>query len=587
MLSLADLKSAVTLHDVAKLLDFKPAALAYILFKQPSTQKYKTFEIPKRNGGTRVIKAPADSLKLVQSRLSVLLQDCLDEINRAKNSKDKLAHGFKRHRSIITNAHQHRKRRYVFNLDLEDFFPSIHFGRVRGFFIKDKNFALEAKVATVLAQIACHDNALPQGSPCSPVISNLIAHLLDIHLVRLASTVRCTYSRYADDLTFSTNKKQFPKEIAQPVEANPHVWIPGIELQRLIKHSGFRVNPSKTRMQYRNSRQDVTGLLVNQKINVRPEYRHSVRAMVHRLFSTGSFELYRTVEKDGKTTLEKRPGTLNELHGRLGFIDGIDLHNRKEPIDPRAPSRLSSKELIYRQFLNYKDFYIAETPVIICEGETDNIYLTHAIRSLAAEFPELATIDAEGKIHLSIRLYKYRRTSTGRVLGIHDGGTSHLSKFIANYKKDTARFHAPGLKSPIIILYDNDSGAGPICKAVMEAARKPIKNTDPYSRVVQNLFVVPTPLLNSAKESKIEDFFDAATKATKLGDKTFNANNTFDNTKHYGKKVFAEKVVEVKAGSINFSGFRPLLTNLTLVIKAYAESVSIGAQQATPEPPED
>ncbi len=268
-------------------------------------------------------------------------------------------------------------------------------------------------------------------------------------------------------------------------------------------------------------------------------------------------------------------------------MDHIYLYNRTHFMDHKTPSHLSSKEIIYRQFLNYKDFYIAEKPVIICEGETDNIYLTHAIRSLALEFPQLATIDAEGKVHLGIRLYKYRRTSTGRVLGIHDGGTSGLSRFIANYKKDTARFRAPGLKNPIIILYDNDSGAGPIRSAVSEAARKALKNTDPYTRVVQNLFVVPTPLLDGAKESKIEDFFDAATKAIKLGDKTFNPENAFDNTKHYGKKVFAERVVEAKAASINFSGFRPLLTNLTVAIRAHAESVvEATAQPVSSELPE-
>jgi RNA-directed DNA polymerase len=95
----------------------------------------------------------------------------VDEINTANNRKDRIAHGFKRKRSIITNARQHSNRRYVFNIDLEDFFPSINFGRVRGFFIRDKGFALNDDVATVIAQIACHEDALPQGSPCSPVVS--------------------------------------------------------------------------------------------------------------------------------------------------------------------------------------------------------------------------------------------------------------------------------------------------------------------------------------------------------------------------------------------------------------------------------
>ena len=178
----------------------------------PRPNKYTTFQIPKRNGGQRTIKAPVDALKLLQRKLSDLLQDCVDEVNIANKRKDRTANGFKRKRSIVTNARQHRHRRWVFNLDLEDFFPSINFGRVRGFLLKNRDFELHEDVATVIAQIACHENSLPQGSPCSPVISNLIAHLLDMRLVKLASEAGCAYSRYADDLTFSTNKKEFSKE---------------------------------------------------------------------------------------------------------------------------------------------------------------------------------------------------------------------------------------------------------------------------------------------------------------------------------------------------------------------------------------
>src|SRR5436853_226900 len=117
MSKLNSLKSTAALSDLAKLLEFRPSALAYILFKRAATAKYKTFEIPKRNGGTRTIKAPMDRLKLLQQKLSILLQDCIDEINQTKNRKDRIAHGFKRKRSIITNARQHRNRRYVFNID--------------------------------------------------------------------------------------------------------------------------------------------------------------------------------------------------------------------------------------------------------------------------------------------------------------------------------------------------------------------------------------------------------------------------------------------------------------------------------------
>ncbi len=171
MSKLVQLKAASSLSDLARLLDYKPKALSYILYKIPPSTKYTTFQIPKRNGGQRTINAPVDRLKVLQRNLSVLLQDCVDEINVSRNRKDRTAHGFKRGHSIITNARRHRHRRWVFNLDLEDFFPSINFGRVRGFLIKNRDFELHERVATAIAQIACHENSLPQGSPCSPVIS--------------------------------------------------------------------------------------------------------------------------------------------------------------------------------------------------------------------------------------------------------------------------------------------------------------------------------------------------------------------------------------------------------------------------------
>lgn len=573
MARLNSLKSTAALSDLAKLLQFKPSGLSYILFKQPPSAKYKTFEIPKRNGGTRTIKAPIDALKLVQQKLSILLQDCVDEINSAKNRKDRIAHGFKRKRSIVTNARQHRNRRYVFNIDLEDFFPSINFGRVRGYFIRDKSFALQTDVATVIAQIACDENALPQGSPCSPVISNLIAHVLDMHLVRLASAVGCTYSRYADDLTFSTNKKVFPAEIAEPSGTESHLWRPGAELQRLITHSGFRINSAKTHMQYRTSRQEVTGLVVNEKINVRREYRHTVRAMVHSLLNKGAFEAHAPIEKSGTVTIEKRQGTANQLHGMLGFIDSIDLYNKKHAGKPKDSARLSSRELVYRQFLIYRNFYTAEAPVIICEGETDNVYLTHAIRSLSADFPDLAGTTADGKIRLKVRLYKYHRSSTGRILGLRDGGSGSLSIFISTYKNETDKFKAPGQTNPVIVLYDNDSGAKNIRNVIKQVCGKTLNGTEPFVRVFRNLYAVPTPLLNGAPESKIEDFFEATLKATIFGGKTFNPENKFDTATHYGKKIFAYSVVRPGAGSINFDGFRPLLTNLATVIKSHAAAV--------------
>ena len=580
MSRLAKLKAATSLSDLAILLGFRPKAVSYILYKLPAAQKYTTFQIPKRSGGQRTIQAPTVRLKNLQRKLSDLLQDCAEEIKVARNLKDRAAHGFKREKSIITNARQHRHRRWVFNIDLEDFFPSINFGRVHGFLLKNRDFALHGPVATVIAQIACHNNSLPQGSPCSPVVSNLVTHLLDMRLVTLASSVGCTYSRYADDLTFSTNKKEFPPEIGKPAgDDGPaaHLWLPGDALQDVITRTGFSINAKKTHFMYRASRQAVTGLVVNEKINVRWEYRHNVRAMVNKLVTTGAFEIYGAVDKAGIIEMEKRPGTRNELHGMLGFIDGIDVYNARYTND-KTSRKFSSKELAYREFLMYTTFYAPLAPVIVCEGDTDNVYLTHAIRSLAAEFSDLAELKtAPAKVVLKVRIYKYPKSSTARLLDLKDGGTGGLGKFLAAYKKETRRFGPGGLAEPVIVVYDNDDGGKAVRNALKETFKVQCSGAEPFVHAYNNVYAVPTPLGPNSAPSKIEDLFDDALKATTIDGKVFNSANVIDKDKEYGKKVFAHKVVTPKATTIDCSRFRPLLTNIAAAIKHHKSTFSTPA----------
>ncbi len=574
MSRLNGLKSATTLHDLASLLGVKPAALSYILFKHGDDTKYTSFEIPKRSGGTRVIQAPIERLKVVQQKLSDLLQDCAEEIKTVTGRKDLVAHGFRREHSIVTNASRHRHRRFIFNIDLEEFFPSIHFGRVQGFFKADRNFRLHETVARLIAQIACHEKKLPQGSPCSPIISNLISHVLDIHLVALAAKAGCTYSRYADDLTFSTSKRIFPSEIATQSKSDPRLWLPGTPLEEIVSHSGFHINGAKTHMQYRTSRQEVTGLVVNEKVNVRCDYRHTVRAMVHRLFKTGTFQTLAVIPQSGcQVTFEQKEGTLNQLHGMLGFIDNIDwLNIKKSRKEGNPKGKETTKDLMYRRFLIYKDFYTTGVPVLICEGKTDNVYLTHAIRSLAPEFSELASIAPDGKKLLNIRIYKYLKPGIGRVLGLKDGGSSSIADFITNYRKDTERFEAPGQKKPVIVVYDNDKGANAI-RGSIKGAGVSVKGTEPFVHVFKNLYAVPTPPVKGKSESAIEDFFPAEVRATRVDGKTFNPAKEIDVDKEYGKSVFAQKVVRDRATSIDFAGFRPLLINLEAVIKTHAAAI--------------
>jgi RNA-directed DNA polymerase len=298
--ALSELRSAKSRYDIATLLGYKPSSLSFILHKIPAEQKYTRFDIKKKGGGARRIDAPTPQLKGLQKRLGGLLYACILEIEEGAARENKLSHAFRKRYSIITNARVHKSRRYVLNLDLKDFFPSLRFGRVRGFFATNKHFRLPAPVAVILAQIACNEKALPQGSPCSPVLSELLTHFLDIRLVKFAAQNKCSYSRYADDLTFSTNRKEFPKALATPIGEN---WAVGDELKSRIENAGFEINDGKTRMQVRNSRQTVTGLTVNQKVNVSHDYYKRARAMTHSFLATGVYK-YNGVDDTSVRRLE-------------------------------------------------------------------------------------------------------------------------------------------------------------------------------------------------------------------------------------------------------------------------------------------
>lgn len=574
MSSLKALQSAASLSDLAALLGYKAKSLSFILYVKSEASKYSSFTIPKKAGGFRQIDAPSDDLKLVQQRLARLIQNCSEEIRFSHGAHDdgpnpdQIAHGFRRHRSIATNAARHRHRRHVLNLDLTDFFPSCNFGRVRGILIKDRNFALHPTVATVIAHIACFKGALAQGSPCSPCISNLIAHILDIHLAQLAGKVGCVYSRYADDLTFSTNHSEVPTTIAFRDENNVNTWSPGAELTRLIIKSGFAINPTKTRMQYRNSRQEVTGLVVNERVNVRSEYRHMVRAMVHRVLNTGTFE-HTIVAKDstGKLIKVSKAGTLAELQGMLGFIDAIDRKYRS-PEDPKAQGKKEKKLSAYAHFLLFKNFYAAGTPVVLCEGKTDNVYLTHAMRRLAPAFPKLALQNPDGTIKLLVRRFKYAGKNTGKTISLF-GGSGDLCKFIATYKSAIATYKAPGLLHPIIILVDNDEGGKAVKTAAEAVSKKKFSGSETFVHLVANLYLVWTPLALGATSSCIEDGFDTVTKGISVDGKNFDPAKDSDTETTYGKVVFAYKVVEAHADKIDFSGFVPLLTRISQVIEQH------------------
>ncbi|RSA46067.1 reverse transcriptase domain-containing protein [Enterococcus faecium] len=204
-----NLKKAKNRKDFAELINVPLHKLTYVLYKVKVENLYTSFQIPKRSGGVRTIHAPHQDLRDIQKKLADLLVKYKNIIQATNNMKLNISHGFEKNKSIITNARIHRNKRFVFNVDLENFFESFHFGRVKGFFEKNEHFMLPSEIAVIIAQICCYNRKLPQGAPTSPVITNLICNILDIRILKLAKKYKLDYSRYADDLSFSTNDKNF------------------------------------------------------------------------------------------------------------------------------------------------------------------------------------------------------------------------------------------------------------------------------------------------------------------------------------------------------------------------------------------
>lgn len=557
--SLQKLKTATSLKGIAKILDVEPSVLSYILYKLPSAQKYKTFDIPKKNGGLRTINAPTARLKSLQKNVAELLYACAEEIDKEKELKS-LSHAFRHSQSILTNAYPHKNRRYVLNLDLENFFPTFNFGRVRGFFQKNNDFLLPDAAATILAQIACHDNELPQGSPCSPIISDIIAHVLDVRLVKLAKANRCTYTRYADDITFSTSQKEFPSTIAHRSDEPGSEWHLGQELIQSISRANFKINNAKTRMQCRESRQLVTGLTVNEKVNIRANYYMKARAMCDSLFKTGKyFAPGKNTEIEITTSTKRLEGILSHIH----YIkNAADRRTDVEKADVPTAARI-----LYKNFLFYKYFVQLPRPLIVCEGKTDAVYIKAAVQSLRELYPQL-TQKTEGALAHKLAFFNYSNLAH-KLLDI-GGGTGGQVALIRDYENTINIFNHAPLRHPVIILIDNDSGSNPVFGIVKSKFKinPSITSNAPFYHLCHNLYLVKTTEKPPNGESMIESLFEQSVLAANVDGKTFNLTNNNSATNEVGKTAFAE-FVRANASKIKFDGFSDLLSRIVAVLEHY------------------
>ena len=276
-------------------------------------RRYKDFEIPKKSGGVRTISSPGTrSYKYLLHYVSQILQSVYEPSSHAM--------GFISGKSVVANAKVHMGMNYVFNIDLKDFFPSIERARIAAR-LQVCPFYFTKEVALTIAglctmQVLKGENeegkkeycyVLPQGSPASPVITNLMCDKLDFLLSKLAKQFGLRYTRYADDITFSSLH---------------NVYQPGSDfrkgLESIITGQKFTINPAKTRLNKRGTRQEVTGLIVSDdKVNVTRKYIRDLRGLLF------------IWEKYGYGAAESRLHRLN------------DYHRRRNPMVYRRGSSLS------------------------------------------------------------------------------------------------------------------------------------------------------------------------------------------------------------------------------------------------------
>jgi RNA-directed DNA polymerase len=297
MLAARGLPAIETLKQLAELMKLDPGELLWLSYERAATtvDHYIRFEIPKRSGGRRLISSPKPKMRHAQSWI---LENVLSLLTPSK-----YATAFRPATSIVDNATPHLNAPIVVKLDLKDFFPSTTFPRVRGYF---EYLGFNAGLATVLALIctdaprvkvildgkvnfvAMGERGLPQGACTSPALANLIASPLDVRLAGLCDALEphWKYTRYADDLTFSSSEEN--ADVGRLLKA----------VNVIVVDEGFKVNSKKTAVMRAPGRQVVTGLLVGDTIRLSRQDLRKLRAFFHRCDKEGLSAVSGAIGKD-------------------------------------------------------------------------------------------------------------------------------------------------------------------------------------------------------------------------------------------------------------------------------------------------
>lgn len=545
--------------EVAKLINIELRAITYVLYKKGIEESYKSFEIPKKAGGTRVIDSPNKQLKRIQTQLGKKVYDIHKNYIDQKRIASNISHGFETGKSIITNARIHKNKKYLLNIDIANFFSSINFGRVQGYFNKSQEFMFSKEVSTIISQLVCYEKKLPQGAPTSPIISNLIFNIVDLRILSLAKKYKLSYTRYADDMSFSTNNKAFRTDHIEFIQ----------ELKVLLKNSGFDINESKTRLEYYSSRQEVTGLTVNKKINARRKFIKQTRAMVDQLFKTDSFKI------DGVI------GTEEQLEGRLAFINQLDWYNndlesesKKNKGNKKYISGLNAREKQYQYFLFYKYFFRPSKPTIVTEGKTDIIHIKAALMKYSDRYPNLITKNDSGKYVFNLYfLNKSKRLKY--FLGIVQNGADTMKNIwnfyngknncdnIFKYINDKSEYGVIRAVNPVILLFDNEKHSDKPLRKFLKHIGMNAESNKPFLKLNANLYLQKIPRVNNS-DSEIEDLYSKEILNISINGKKFEKIVKDEDT--FSKDIFSKYILE-HYQEIDFSNFLPLLDSINNICK--------------------
>ena len=366
-------------------------SVSYIIKSKNSY--YTKVLIPKKHSDAhRELQVPHDDLKYIQNIIKKLI---INQLEYHNYTFPKYVNAFIENRGIFTNAQIHRNKKYVTNIDIQDFFNSIHFGRISGFFMSSNLFKLSKHMSFFFADLLTLDGKLPQGSPASPIISNLIANKLDRHLLKISKKHHFIYSRYADDLTFSTNE-------SISIEEKIRNFI--VEVDTCIIKNGFSTNWDKVNTMGPDVRHTVTGLVNNKRVSTSSDFYKKTRAMSHNFYYNNHFTLD-NIHHPG-ITYEQRNNNMSILEGRYSFIYDIEQKNKAlyskndrslkyNAITPynykdinlsttksNELTKINGKEMAFRKFLFFKYFLYGSFVTVFTEGKTDPLYLVAAQRKL-------------------------------------------------------------------------------------------------------------------------------------------------------------------------------------------------------------